>query len=469
MSPRRFRMPVTLTVVAAIAAAFPLAGCDSSLPSDGSATDGTSSELGDAEVTYPTTNGVLMQVTEPGDAGSAAYLGTVNPDGTSVTLTGFEFDTGESRFTVALDANLQATELVMGALRATITWNPDGTCQWQIYANGVLVGEGSGQPDSAATAKSRGAFESGLSREDILACTIIAMNQVAQEVNPFRGFVDTSTPENERLDKLTQCISRDDQMRALAQGKCVLSLLVQARVQRVREQYERVPGGGAYYQAVVDAASAAQTKLTLLYKVLMGERVRQVAQLADCGNVPAANARLVIRNSTKEKVTAAVYARATDGTWSKPRWEGEIAGETDVTLEYPAGALIEYVTVTAGQIHWSKTDFELPAAGFVYDFAATQDCDNTTIKVTNSTAFWIKLRFPDEGMIVGFYPPGHTTEISEPPGQSVTVMAYGFAEEDAHAALDAAATCWGPRTFRLLCQGGEWILEGGGSNCPAAP
>lgn len=107
-----------------------------------------------ATVTFPLLDGTLMSVTESG-LGSANYYGSVSTDGTAVTLTGLDADTGSGTANIQLDKQGRPTEVTLGSTVATFTYHEDETFDYVIKKNGEVIFSGANvQPVPSEDTKS---------------------------------------------------------------------------------------------------------------------------------------------------------------------------------------------------------------------------------------------------------------------------------------------------------------------------
>ncbi len=244
-----------------------LAGCGTSVPG-----------LGEADVTFPVSGDTLLAVTEDG-VGSANYYGSIIADGSQVTLTGFDADTGDGWFTVSVDDQERPTELTLGTTKLTVTYNADGTFNYEVLDGGTVVYSGSNlQPEAADNAKCVDCLGARFGRLEIAACVEEDLENFADEIATYfsmrRIYVSNEV--------LRQCFHSDPRIGELARAHCVMKLILVYRVIKVDEDVRSGRVSGQNAARVTEAAHRALTKYRILWRPAFADIAEDIARNHGC-------------------------------------------------------------------------------------------------------------------------------------------------------------------------------------------
>ena len=108
---------VAFCTILSIAIAIGVLNCSAPLGEQDGDASGSGTPLGEADIQWGDVEGLLLSVMEEDVIGSAAYYGTTSDDGSEVTLTGFDANTGAEEWSYddmdPSDQNWLSTQLIV--------------------------------------------------------------------------------------------------------------------------------------------------------------------------------------------------------------------------------------------------------------------------------------------------------------------------------------------------------------------
>ncbi len=270
-----FRVLVVVTLL--FAALHLLSGCAGSTPGGGTGNGGnggdTDASLGEAEVSFPGDGVTLMSVAEQDGVGSATYEGTlVNEE---VVLSAITTDTGEGTMQIELDEQQRPTQVTLNALTLLITYSGESEGTYQVLEDGVARFSGTLQVGSPPTQSPPDMAAMRVLRRDIENCAAHSLTTKAREF-----LVDTlhEEPSEQDTSRLTQCAFENPTVRELFLGLCVVTQVLQNRLERVQEEcsHQTMPSGRC--QLIVQATRRALTTYTFYAEPAMCDALLQLWQ-----------------------------------------------------------------------------------------------------------------------------------------------------------------------------------------------
>ncbi|HUU84005.1 MAG TPA: EB domain-containing protein [Phycisphaerae bacterium] len=212
-------------------------------------------EEDDLDVTFPDSAGTVMLVQDPDANFSAAFYGSTDPEAGAVLFTGLSVDSGDAQadLDVTLDDQQRPTQLTLGSLVLTVTYNADGSADVEARDNGEVVLTLPGlflddtdldeilpglDADSGATkvtacelpmdgevarrAAQVRVFDPGV--HPVVACAEDAPKYVVRGILARHGYKNVDSVENNH--PLAECLSRSDLARVLSNRFCFLEVIL---------------------------------------------------------------------------------------------------------------------------------------------------------------------------------------------------------------------------------------------------
>ncbi len=163
-----------------------------------------------ALMTFPDAPGILMTIDEDDGTRSFILHGSGSSDGAEIVVTGYDFDAGEGMGTVLVDGDGWPTSLVLGSTKLETERHSNGTFDYQVYEDGLLLSSGTAIAIDGVAAKINIGLAARVTPAGVLDCvqnrvdgwaadTILAHEGIVSTggmlgSHPFRQCIEDQAP-----------------------------------------------------------------------------------------------------------------------------------------------------------------------------------------------------------------------------------------------------------------------------------